>query len=153
MLAEVLTAGDEKAARANGRVADHVVWFRLDQLDHGRDDGARGTELTVLAGCRDLRQHVLVNVALRVAVAHIELVVLVELVDDLGEQRRARNLDTGVAHVARIGSAFPVERADEWEDMLVDDAKHLRAGEMLEARPAQVRIRLATLVRALGEDA
>ena len=37
--------------------------------------------------------------------------------------------------------------------MLVDDAKHLRAGEMLEARPAQVRIRLATLVRALGEDA
>ena len=107
-------------------------------------------ELAVLAGRGDLRQHVLVHVALGVAVAHVELV---ELVDDLGEQRRPRDLEAGVAHVARVGRAFAVERADEREDVLVDDAEHLRAGEMLEARPAQVRIGLAALVLALGEDA
>ena len=32
-------------------------------------------------------------------------------------------------------------------------AEHLRAGEMLEARPAQVLVGLAALVLALGEDA
>ena len=150
MLSQILCGSDQEAACADRGVADHVLRLGLHQLHHRRDDVSGRAELAVLAGRGDLRQHVLVDVALGVAVAHVELV---ELVDHLGQQRWARNLETGVAHVARIGSAFPVERADEWEDMLVDDAKHLRAGEMLEARPAQVRIRLATLVRALGEDA
>ena len=51
-------------------------------------------------------EHVLVHVALGVAVAHVELV---ELVDDLGEQRRPRDLEARVAHVARVGRAFAVE--------------------------------------------
>jgi hypothetical protein len=36
--------------------------------------------------------------------------------------------------------------------MLVDDPEHLRAGEVLEARPAQVRIRLIALILALRKD-
>ena len=124
--------------------------FGCDQLHHRRDDVARRAELAVLAGGGDLRQHVLVDVALGVAVAHVELV---ELVDDLGEQRRARDLEAGIAHVARIGRAVAVERAEEREDVLVDDAEHLARLEMLEARPAQVLVGLAALVLALREDA
>ena len=150
MLAQIFAGRDQEAAGADGGVADHVLGLRLHQLHHRRDDVAGRAELAVLAGGGDLRQHVLVHVALGVAVAHVELV---ELVDDLGEQRRPRDLEAGVAHVARVGRAFAVERADEREDMLVDDAEHLRAGEMLEARPAQVRVGLAALVLALGEDA
>jgi ABC transporter substrate binding protein len=41
-----------------------------------------------------------------IAVAHVELI---ELVDHLGEQRGARNLEAGVAHVTRIGRALSVE--------------------------------------------
>jgi hypothetical protein len=133
MLAQVFTASDEEATGADGRIADHVVWFRLDQLDHSRDEVARGAELTVLTGCRDLRQHVLVEIALGITVAHVELV---ELVDDLGEQCRPRDLETSVAHVARVGRILAVQRLDKREYVLVDDAEHLWAGKMLEPRPA-----------------
>src|SRR4029077_3304998 len=102
------------------------------------------TELAVLTGRGDLRQHVLVNVAFGVAIAHVEFV---ELVDDLGEQRRPWDLEAGVTHVARVGGAFSIEISDEREDMLVDDAEHLRAGEMLESRPAKIRKRLAPRIR------
>jgi hypothetical protein len=150
MLAKIFPSGNQKSASAGGWIADHVLGLRLHQLHHHRDDVAGGAELTVLAGRGDLPQHVFVDVALGVAIAHVELV---ELVDYLDEERRARDLKTRVAHVARIGCAFAVERPQEWEDVLVDDAKHLRSGKMLEPRPAQILVGVAALVCALREDA
>jgi uncharacterized membrane protein YcjF (UPF0283 family) len=37
--------------------------------------------------------------------------------------------------------------------MLVDDAEHFGAGEMFEARPAQVLVELAAVILAVREDA
>jgi len=79
---------------------------RLGQLDHERDDMTRPAELPVLAGGCDLAEHVIVDVALGVAVAHIERI---KLLHDLVEQRGAGDLQPGVAHVARTGRAVPVE--------------------------------------------
>jgi hypothetical protein len=42
---------------------------------------------------------------------------------------------------------------DEWKDMLVYNAVHLRVGEVFKSRPAQICIGLAALVLAVGEDA
>jgi hypothetical protein len=61
-------------------------------------------------------------------------------------------LKTGIAHMARVGCALPIECSDEWEDVLVDDTEHLRAGEVLEARPAEVCKGFAPFVLALGKD-
>ena len=119
MLAQIFAGRDQEAAgaaRPDRRSRPRASAATSSTIS--RDDVARRAELAVLAGRGDLRQHVLVDVALGVAVAHVELV---ELVDDLGEQRRARDLEAGVAHVARIGRAVAVERADEREDVLVDD--------------------------------
>ena len=51
------------------------------QLDHQLDDVARRAELAVLPGGGDLAEHVLVDVALGVAVLHLQAV---DHVDDLG---------------------------------------------------------------------
>ena len=65
----------------HGRIADRVLGRRRDHLDHQRDDVARRAELAVLPGGGDLAEHVLVEVALGVAILHRDLV---EQVDDLG---------------------------------------------------------------------
>jgi hypothetical protein len=147
MFAQIFAGGDQEAASADRRVADHVLGLGLHQLDHRRDDVARRAELAVLAGRGDLRQHVLVHVALGVAVAHVELV---ELLDDLIQERGPRDLKAGVAHMARIGRALAVERPDEREHMFVEDAEHLARLEMLEFRPAQVFVGFAAFVRVAG---
>jgi hypothetical protein len=100
VLAQIFAGGDQEAAGATRRIADHVLRLGRDQLDHHRDDVARRAELGVLAGGRDLCQHVLVDVALGIAIAHVELV---ELLDDFIQERGSRNLKTSVTHVARIG--------------------------------------------------
>ncbi len=127
-----------------------VLGRRLHQFDHRGDDVPRRAELAVLAGGGDLAEHVFVDVALGVAAAHVELV---ELVDHLGEEGGARHLEPRVAHVARIGRTVTAQRAQEREDVLVDDAEHLARLEILELRPAQVLVVLAALVLAFGEDA
>ena len=150
MLAQIFAGRHQETTGAAGRIADHVLWLRLHQFYHSRDDMARRAELAVLAGRGDLAQHIFVDIALGVAIAHVELV---ELVDHLGEQRRARNLESGVTHVARIGAAGGVELADERKNVLVHDAEHLARLEILEFRPAQVGVGLAALVFAVREDA
>ena len=86
VLAQILAGGDEKPSRAAGRIADHVARLRRGHLDHEPDDVARRAELAVLPGGGDLAEHVLVEVALGVAVLHRHLV---DHVHDLREQRPA----------------------------------------------------------------
>jgi hypothetical protein len=69
-LAQVLARRHQEAAGAAGRVADHVGRLRRGQFDHQPDDVARRAELAVLPGAGDLAEHVLVEVALGVAVLH-----------------------------------------------------------------------------------
>ena len=128
---------DEEARRAAGRVADHVGRLRRRHLDHQPDDVARRAELAVLPGGGDLAEHVLVEVALGVAVLHRHCV---EQVHDLGQQRRRRDGEARVLHVVRVGGVVAAERAQEREDVLADDGEHLRRREVLEARPAQVLV-------------
>ena len=62
------------------------VGVRRGHLHHQLDDVARRAELAVLPGAGDLAEHVLVEVALGVAVLHRDVV---DHVHDLGQQRRA----------------------------------------------------------------
>ena len=74
VLAQVLAGGHEEAAGAARRIADHVLRRRRGHLDHQPDDVARRAELAVLPGGGDLAEHVLVEVALGVAVLHRHVV-------------------------------------------------------------------------------
>ena len=144
LLGRYSPAATRKPQVPTAGIANHVLGLGLYQLHHSRDDVARSAELAVLAGRGDLRQHVLVHITLSVSVAHIELI---ELVDDLGEQRRPRDLETGIcACGVRRREPLPFSAPDEREYALVHDPEHLRAREMLEARPAEVCIGLAPFV-------
>ena len=150
VLAQVFAGRDEEAGRAAGRVADDVVRRRRGHLDHQPDDVARRAELAVLPGAGDLAEHVLVEVALGVAVLHRHVV---EQVDDLGQQRRRGDGEARVLHVVGVGGVVAAERAQEREDVLADDREHLGRREVLEARPAQVLVGALLRVFALREDA
>ncbi len=142
-LAEVLPRGDEEARRAAGRVADHVVGRGRRHLDHQADDVARGAELAVLSGGRDLAEHVLVQVALRVPVLHGHVV---DHVHDLREEGRRRDREAGVLHVAAVAGAVAAQVPEEWESTFRDQRVHFGGPQILEVRPAHV-------VLPLGEHA
>ena len=81
--ADILAGGDQKAGGAAGRVHDHVARGGRGHRHHQRDDVARGAELPVLTGGGDLAEHVLVQVALGVAIGHRQVG---QHVDHAGEQ-------------------------------------------------------------------
>ena len=122
-LAQILARRDQETRRAAGRVADHVRRLRRDHLDHQPDDVARRAELAVLPGGGDLAEHVLVEVALGVAVLHRHLV---EQVHDLRQQRRRGDGEARVLHVVRVGGVVAAERAQEREDVLADHCRTSR---------------------------
>ena len=101
---------------------------------------------------RDLAQHVLVHVALGVAVFHWDVV---EHVHDLGEQGGRRDCEAGVLHVAGIRGVLPIrlQGADEREHAVAYDRIHGPRIEVLEAAPAQVFVRNTAVVLAFGKDA
>ncbi len=136
--AQVFAGGDEEARRAARGIADDVLRRGGGQLDHELDDMARGAELAVLPGARDLPQHVFVEIALGVAVLHWHLV---DHVHDLGEQCGRRDGEPRVLHVMRVGRVVAAERAQEREDVVVDHGEHFLRLEMLEPRPPQVVVR------------
>jgi hypothetical protein len=153
-LAQVLAGGDQKAGRTAGGVArSRSVGLRRRHLDHQADDVPRRPELPVLAGRSDLPEHVLVEVALRVAILHRHRG---EQVDHFREQRRRRNREAGVLHVVGVGRVVSAQRAQEREDVLADHGIHFRRRQILETRPAQLVVgpapTAADAVLALRED-
>jgi hypothetical protein len=135
LLPQVLPGGDQEAAGAGGRVADHVLRRRRGQRDHEPDDMPRRAELAVLPGRGDLSEHVLVDVALGVPVGHFDGV---ELGDNLAEEVGVRKAKAGVLHVPAVARPLIAESAQEGEDVLVDDAELLARLKVFEPGPAKV---------------
>ena len=111
-LDEMLGGRDEEAGGAAGRVADDVLRGGGGHVHHQPDDVARRAELPVLPGGGDLAEHVLVEVALGVAVGHVDVV---ELVDDVGQHAGRGHHEEGVLHVMGVGRSL-VQRglSDRW---------------------------------------
>ncbi len=105
-LAQILARGDKKTSRAARRIAEHVGRLRRDHLDHQPNDVTRRAELAVLSGGRNFRQHVLVQVALGVALLHRHLI---DHVDDFGQQSRRGNREARVLHMMRISGLIAAQ--------------------------------------------
>ncbi len=147
-LAQEFAGGDQKAGGAAGRVADQIGGLRRGHLDHQADDVAGRAELSVLSGAGDLAQHVLVEIALGVAILHGHVV---EQIDHLGQERGRGNGEARVLHVVGIGRAVAAQVAQERKDVLADDLVHLGRGEVLELAPAKVLVRPPAVILALGK--
>jgi hypothetical protein len=149
VLPDVLARRDEKAARAAGRITNHVVGLWLRHLDHEADDVAGRAELAVLTRRGDLAEHVLVEVALGVAVLHRNLI---HHVYNFCEKRGSWDREPGILHVACI-SAVAAKRSQEREDVLADHLVHLSGRHMLEAAPTQVCVGPSLAVLSFGIEA
>ena len=137
----MLGRGDEEPGRAAGGVADDVLGCGVGHLDHELDDVPRRAELPVLPGGGDLAEHVLVQIALGVAVGHVDGV---ELIDHVGEHTRRGHHEQGILHMMRVGAgafgvvvAIGAEGFDEGEDLRLHRLKHLLRRSLLEPRPAE----------------
>jgi len=72
VLVHVFTRRHQKASRATGRVRNGMVLRGLHQLDHHFNNVARGAELVVGASGGNFRQQIFVQIALGIAVVHLD---------------------------------------------------------------------------------
>ena len=134
-------ARDEEAGGAASRIADDVFWCRCGHVHHQLDDVARSAELAILSGGSNLTEHVLVEVALRVAVGHVDAV---ELIDHVSQHTGRGHHEDGILHVVgvrrvplAVGLVLLPERLDKGEHLVSHRLKQLLGGGVLETRPAQ----------------
>jgi hypothetical protein len=121
VLAQVLAHRHREAAGATGRIHHHIAWGGLGHCHHQLDDVAGRAELAVGAGGGQLAEHVLVDVALGVAVFHRHRV---EQLHHLGEQPRRGDREARVAHVGGVGRFFTAQLAQEREHPLAHHLEH-----------------------------
>ena len=98
-LAQIFTCRHQEPTSARCRITDNIVGRWLSQFDHQLNDMAWGAELAVGACTGNLAQHILVKVALGVAVFHRDFV---EHFDGLCEQRSVREPNSRVLHVGAV---------------------------------------------------
>ena len=137
---EVFRGGDEESGGAAGGITDLVLGRGGGHVHHQADDVARAAELAVLPGAGDFPEHVFVEVALGVAVGHVDGV---ELVHDVGEDAGGGHHEGGVLHVVAVSAATlatrgPAEILDEREGFIPHAGEHFLRGGFLEAGPAEV---------------
>ena len=128
MLAQVFAGAHEEAAGVGGWIAQDFGGGGRGELDHEADDVARGAELAVLPGGGEFAEHVLVDVALGVAVVHGEFV---GEVDDFGQEPGRGDGEAGVAHIVGLSGAV-AEGAQEGEDVLGETLEHVFGCVVLE---------------------
>ena len=140
VLDQILGGGDKEARRAASRVADDILRRRRGHVDHQLDDMTRGAELPVLPGGRDLAEHVLVEVALGVAVGHVDAV---ELIHHVRQHAGRGHHEEGVSHVvcvrrASVAIGVPAlpQGLHEGEHLVAHGREHLLGSGLPEARPA-----------------
>ncbi len=102
-------------------------------------------ELSVLSRGGDLREHVLIDIALGVARFHRHLV---EHVDDLREKTRLLRWqrEARVFHVLRICRSLAPKRAQKRKNVLGDNLVHFARFAILELRPSVVVVRPALAI-------
>ena len=154
IVAEIFASGDQEAAGAAGGIDDHILRTRRHHLDHQCNDVARGAELAVLPGGRNLRQHVFVEVALGVAILHRDFG---EKIYYLCQQCGRWDGEARTFHMGGVRGASLGHVAQEGKHMLGNDFEHRSRVLVLQLGPAHFLIgdaaTLADAILAFREDA
>ena len=153
----VLRGRDEEARGAARRVADKFAWLGVDHGHHHVADVLRRAELAVGARGRQLREHVLVEVA---QIIHVVVKLgeeTLHAIDRPLEQGglARRKAERRAFHCLGEGRLV-AELFDERERKLIHHAVHSLRGEVLETTPAQLvagNLDAVGVAVRLGEDA
>ena len=117
VLLDILCSLHNEAGTTHGRVANSVAERRAHEFDHHADDVARSAKLPVVATCRHLSKHILIDIAHGVAIVHIEVV---DAFDDFGQCARALDEKSCVSHKTTICTLLPLSE-------ILDENKHVAA--------------------------
>ena len=112
-------AHDEEAAGAAGGIENGLSEARIDLLDDELGYGARGVELTGIAGGLEILEELFVDVAEHVAIIGGVEVDAVDLVDDLAHQRAVLHVVVGILE----------GRSDEASDLVAAARRGLELGK------------------------
>ena len=89
---------DESCA-THRRVADHIINLRLCHRDNHTDDMARRAELAVLSLLRHAGQHILIDIAHRIGILHIQQV---DIINNTLQHVSLWNAKNGILHISAI---------------------------------------------------
>ena len=90
--------------------------------------------MSVSARSCHLAQYILIDIAHRVAIVHVEAI---DAFDDLHQRARLLDQEHGIAHETAIGRGLGiVEVLDEVEHIKAHGVEHLLGGEVAELAPA-----------------
>ena len=152
VLPQVLPRRHQKATGATRRVTDHILRCRLGQLHHQLNDVSRRAKLPILPRTGNLPQHVLIEIALGVAIVHWHMV---EQVHHLRQQRRSRYRKASILHMLGVGRAIPIAaqklRPQKRKHMLAHHLIHFPRFHVLKARPAQILVGPLLRINAFWE--
>ncbi len=136
VLGDILGTLHNKTGTAHRRVADGVLQRGLHQFHHHPDNVAGRAELSVVACRGHLAEDVLVHVAHRVAVVHVELVHAFHYLDQCAW---IGNKEGGTLHKAAVCTFLTlVEALYEYESILADGLIHLLGLEVHKVVPTQI---------------
>ena len=120
-------------------VANHIINLRLSHRDDHTDDMTRGTELSVLAFLRHASQHILVNIAHRVGIFHIQQV---DIIYHRLQHICLWNAEHSILHIATISRTTLFSNAlDKHKHIVTHVVQHILSRKALEYRPAKVLVR------------
>ena len=124
-----------ESCTSHSRIAYAILQIRLHEFHHHLNDMSRRAELSVVARCCHLAKYILVHVAHRITIIHIERI---NTIDNLHQGSRILHEESCICHEATIGTLLTIVKVlDEGEGIATDDAIHLLSILILEYAPSQ----------------
>ena len=138
MLLDILHCLHQEARTTHRRVADIVGWCWLHHIDNHTDDVARRAELSVSARSSHLTKDILIDIAHRITVVHVEGI---DPIDHLRQCASIRDKEGSRLHIPTVGTLLACsDGLDKLKDILTNHLKHVFRARMAEHRPAHTLV-------------
>ena len=144
----ILRRRHQKAPRPTGRITDHLMGTWSHQRHHHLDNVARRAKLPIRPCCCQLREHVLIQIALRIPILHRNLI---NLSHHIRQQRRIGNQKHRILHMTGIGTlpSTAPQILNKRKCLIPHNPQHLlRIRQILKMRPPR-RLKLRWKLRIL----
>ena len=138
MLLDILHCFHQEARTTHRRVADIVGRCRLHHIDNHTNDVARCTKLSVSARSSHLTEDILIDIAHRITIVHIEGI---DPIDHLRQCTSIRDKESRRLHIPTVSTLLTCSDClDKLKDILTNHLEHVFWTRMAEHRPAHTLV-------------
>ena len=138
MLLDILHCLHQEARTTHRRVADKVVRRRLHHIHNHTDNVTRRTKLSVRSRSSHLTEDILIDIAHRITVVHVEGI---DPIDHLRQCTSIRDKEGSRLHIPAVSTLLTCSDGfDKLKDILTNHLKHVFWTRMAEHRPAHTLV-------------